>query len=275
MKSEEMVAISMNIADLIFAASEIISYYNSKKMLKIQCKGGNPRDLVTDADKASEEFILGALKRDYPDWQIVGEEGSGEIISINPKIPTWLVDPLDGTTNSAKCIPLYAISIALWQNNNPLLGVVLEIPTKRAFAGTTGTKKLNAVLFDDETRLNLAVSQCENIRSASIAFDYPKLDERRRIIDNAIFNLMKKTDHTRELGSAVLALCYVAAGIFDGYINAQLYPWDVAAAKLFIEQAGGKVTNEKGEPWTFADRCIVASNGLIHDELVEEFQNAL
>ncbi|MFH1822890.1 MAG: inositol monophosphatase family protein [Patescibacteria group bacterium] len=271
MKHEKKEEILRNVSKLIYEAGKLISNYR-KEILSIHGKSGNPRDLVTDADKASQKLICSALRENFPDMQIIAEEGSGEIINVDPKILTWIIDPLDGTTNFAKRIPLYAISIALCQYNESIVAVVLELPGENTFFGI---RKKMAIMFEGKLHLNLAVSQCDNIQSASIAFDYPKLDERRRIIENAIFNLMKKTDHTRELGSAVLALCYVAAGILDGYINAQLYPWDVAAAKLFIEQAGGKVTNEKGEPWTFADRCCIASNGKIHDQLVCEFQNAL
>ncbi|MCK4553859.1 inositol monophosphatase [Candidatus Parcubacteria bacterium] len=245
------------------AATRVISQFEIKG-LTIRDKGNDLRDLITEADTTSEKLIRNNLNSKFPNFAILGEEFSKVGDDINPEIPTWIIDPLDGTTNFASGIPLYAVSIALWLNGQPLIGVVCEVPTGRMFHAVKGK---GAWLNNQK----LQVSLCDNIQDSSIAYDWPFKDELRATIEPVIINSMRTTRNLRILGSAVLALCYVAAGVFDGYFNVQLYPWDVAAAKLFIEEAGGKLTDKHGNPWLPSNHSIVATNGLIHGELVKEF----
>lgn len=222
-------------------------------------------DLVTDADKASEALILGAIRERYPDHAILAEEsgasgGSGGY--------TWVIDPLDGTLNYFHGFPFYSVSIGLAHAGELLLGVVFDPLRGELFAAERGQgARLNG------RRLHVSATESLNQALLTTGFPYSRFSEP----DNNLreFNhLSRRAREIRRSGSAALELCYVAAGRSDGHWELELNAWDLAAGALIVREAGGKVSGWRGEPWTLDNDRIVATNGLIHAELVRELAAA-
>lgn len=208
--------------------------------------------LVTYVDKTAESRIVDALKKLIPDSGFVAEEGTGD--SKNEKF-TWIIDPLDGTTNYIHGIAPHSVSIGLKENDKLVLGVVYEIRSDEMFYAW---KDSAAYLNGREIK----VSSNSKSEHALIATGFPYYDFDR--IDDyitAMKHLMKNTRGLRRLGSAAIDLAYVAAGRFDAFFEHALHAWDVAAGVFIIQQAGGKVTDfNGGENWLFGGEIIAASS---------------
>jgi len=208
--------------------------------------------LVTYVDKTAEARIVEALKKLIPDSGFVAEEGTAD--SNNEKY-TWIIDPLDGTTNFIHGIAPHSVSIGLKESDKLVLGVVYEIQLDEMFYAW---KDSPAYLNGKEIK----VSSNSRPEYALIATGFPYYDFDR--IDDyiaAMKYLMKSTRGLRRLGSAAVDLAYVAAGRFDAFYEHALHPWDVAAGVFIIQQAGGKVTDfNGGENWLFGGEIIAASN---------------
>lgn len=220
-------------------------------------------NLVTQYDQESEELILSSIRKRFPAHAFLGEEGGmspGEDSSY-----LWIVDPLDGTVNFAHGIPLFSVSIACCFENEVVAGVVYQPITEELFAAQKGK---------GATRNGrpLAVTSCKELDEAFLVTGFPYNVEENpfRCID-LFAHLARKGIPLRRLGSAALDLSYVACGSFDGFWEVSLEPWDVAAGKLLVEEAGGRVTRYGGSAGSFLKRgTVVATNGSIHDELLEE-----
>ncbi|TVQ03888.1 MAG: inositol monophosphatase [Balneolaceae bacterium] len=229
-----------------------------KNGIKIKEKGFH--DLVTDADIAAENAILEMIKNYFPDDEILAEESADhDSISENR---TWIIDPIDGTTNFANDFPIYCVSVALWENREPKAGVVIEVNRDEEFSGIAG----------EGAWLNgkpIQVSNTSNPRNGFVATGFPYND--LSLVDPylKLFRvLMEELQGIRRPGAASYDLCNVACGRFDAFFEYSLHIWDVAAAALIIREAGGIVTDWKGEDgWPFGQR-LVAGNVHIHNYLL-------
>lgn len=214
--------------------------------------------LVSYVDRTAEEIIVKDLSALLPDAGFITEE---ETIFNKEADYTWVIDPLDGTTNFMHGIPCFSVSIALLHHRKPVSGVVYEINLKECFSAWKGGP---AFLNGKEIK----VSHTEKLQDSLLAtgfpyFDYGKMDEYLELFSY----LMKNTRGLRRLGSAATDLAYVAAGRFEGFYEYGLNPWDVAAGVLIVECAGGKLNDFKsGDDYLFGKE-LIATNGKVHNEL--------
>lgn len=215
-------------------------------------------DLVTEVDRVCEALVVNGLKGAFPEHDFLAEENVYVSQEASHK---WIIDPLDGTTNFAHGFPWFAVSIALEVSGEIVLGVVYHPMMDEMFTAVKGEGAwLNNV--------PLKVSSRQPLRSSLLAtgFPYDSSTDPENNFTHFI-NFQKKTRGIRRAGAAALDLAYVAAGRFDGFWESKLKPWDVAAGQLLVTEAGGMVTGFNGEPWSVYDNRILASNGLIHDEM--------
>lgn len=224
----------------------------------ITAKKGN-HNLVTDYDYLSEEAILTFLTQAFPDHSFLSEEKGA--LNENPQAVQWIIDPLDGTVNFAHGIPIFSISIAAALNGQTLLGVVYQPMTHELFVAE---RKKGAYL----NGFKLKVSETESLQKSFLVTGFPyDADENPHHCIDSFGQIVKKGIPVRRLGSAALDLAYVATGRFDGFWEAHLQPWDVAAGKLILEEAGGKVTQWDQSPYLFDPKgTFLATNGSIHQE---------
>lgn len=222
-------------------------------------------DLVTDADRASEELIESAIMGRFPDHRFVGEETtflSGDT-PAGSDLYTWLVDPLDGTTNYAHRYPHFAVSIALEHAGKVMLGVVYDPMRDELFVAERGG---GATLNGNP----ISVSQIDSLDRSLLGTGFAYSPEERK--ENArIWNgFLTLAQGVRRDGSAALNLCYVACGRLDGFWERPLNAWDLAAGSLMVEEAGGVVEGYGGTPFGPYRREILCSNGRIQVELTEQ-----
>ncbi len=224
----------------------------------IQYKG--EIDLVTEVDRACEELVEGGLAASFPGHDFLAEENLYENRGSSHK---WIIDPLDGTTNFAHGFPWFAVSIALEIDGEITLGVVYHTMMDEMF---TALKGEGAYL----NGRRLGVSSRRPLRGSLLASGFPYDSATDRENNFAHFvNFQMGARGIRRAGAAALDLAYVAAGRLDGYWEAKLKPWDVAAGQLLVREAGGMVTSFDGGEYSVYDHRILASNGLIHGEMVE------
>lgn len=241
-------------------AAELEKYFRGK--FTISNKEGI-NNLVTQADYASEKAILQVIKSAYPDDGIVSEE-SDEIVTSNEY--KWIIDPIDGTVNFANGIPICCVSIGVEYRGSMLLGAVYNPLMDEFFLAEKGK---GATLNGEPIQVS---EKGEVIKSCMVTgFPYTYLDSPNGPIE-VFSRLIKKGIPVRRLGSAAIDLCWVAAGRFDGFYEHMLHAWDSAAGYLIVEEAGGKVTNLEGKPYSPYQYGIIATNGEIHEELVEYVQ---
>lgn len=244
------------------SAAEIIEGYRAESSFSVDYKGKN--DLVTEADLKAEKEILSILREEFPKDKILAEESSTE--NEMPEGRTWLVDPIDGTTNFTHGFPVYCVSIALWEEKEPKMGMVLEVSRDEYFTALAGK---GAFLNGDP----ISVSRLQDPKEALVGTGFPYNDF--SLMDNYIqfFRmLMSSVQGVRRPGAASYDLCCVASGRFDGFYEYSLNPWDVGAAALIVKEAGGRVSDwEGGDNWLFGRR-MVAGNIVVHDYLLKEIQ---
>src|SRR4026209_1315951 len=219
-------------------------------------------DLVTEADLASENLIIERIRSYYPQHGILAEE-SGEAVLQGGKRSEWkwIIDPLDGTTNYAHGYPCFCVSIALEHAGVIEVGVVYDPVRDEMFAAERGS---GATLNDRKIR----VSSVEELNSAMLCTGFPCNVRERPNFTRDFANFTMAAQAVRRDGSAALDLAYVACGRVDGFLGDGLSPWDTAAGLLLIEEARGKVSNFDNEPLSIYTLKVLASNGLIHDDML-------
>jgi len=222
---------------------------------KISYKG--EVDLVTQADRRSEEAIVTRLRRYFPNHAIVAEEGGGQEGDASYR---WVVDPLDGTTNFAHGYPCFAVSIGLEEAGELLTGVIYRPITKELYTASRGE---GAYLNGKR----IQVSGIERLSTSLLATGFPSTKRARNPNIHYYWNFTLRSHGVRRDGSAALDLASVACGRFDGFWEFGLHAWDTAAGVLLVREAGGVVTNFAGEPYRPGDYETLASNGRIHAEL--------
>lgn len=227
--------------------------------LEVSAKG--PRNLVTAADLAAEGTIIDTIRRHCPHDAILAEEsgahGAGE--------RQWVIDPLDGTTNYSHRYPFFSVSLAYRVEGRIQLGVVYDPVAKELFSATLGGgAQLNGN--------SIGVSEQTDLRHGFLATGFSYNYEEMETNLDLFARVSRRVQAVRRDGSAALDLCYVACGRFDGYWEVSLSPWDMAAGWLVVEEAGGRVANLDGSPFQLEERTVLASNGRIHNDLVEMLQ---
>jgi len=234
--------------------------YHSRK--EVHHKGAV--DLVTQYDVETEKYLLDALAEAFPDYTLVGEESYDGAYDLERAI---YIDPIDGTTNFVHGIPHLAISLGLWEAGKPRLAVVYNPILDKLFWAQQGE---GAWLGEER----LSVSDDTVLQNALIATGFPYAKVNRgpeyRWVVEAFSELLPRIQDFRRLGAAALDLSYLARGIFAGFYEIDLKPWDVAAGILLVQEAGGKVSNLEGDPYRFGDKGIVAGTPAIHRQLLEQ-----
>ena len=218
-------------------------------------------DLVTDADRASEHLIVSRLHQRWPEHSIVAEEGSRRHSESSYR---WYVDPLDGTTNFAHGYPVFCVSIGLEAAGVPQAGVLYDPTRDELFSAERGAG----------ARLNgepIRVSNLPNLSEAILGTGFPSYKRHQNPNIHFYHQLTLRSHGVRRAGSAALDLANVAAGRYDGFWEFNLNPWDTLAGVLLVLEAGGRVTRFDGSPWQLDSRETLASNGLLHNELIRNF----
>ncbi|PZV86176.1 myo-inositol-1(or 4)-monophosphatase [Algoriphagus aquaeductus] len=225
---------------------------------KVEHKGFN--DLVSYVDKQAERQIVEKLSVIFPEAGFITEEGTN---TTQGETYNWVIDPLDGTTNFIHGIPVFAVSIALMENAEVIMGVVYEVNRHECFYAMKG-----GGAFCNDTRIR--VSQAPDLSASLIAtgFPYYNFDLIDRYL-NSMKSLMQKSHGLRRMGSAAVDLCYVASGRTEGFFEYNLNSYDVAAGVILVQEAGGSVTDFAGGDDFVFGRNIVASNAKIHGEFLE------
>jgi myo-inositol-1(or 4)-monophosphatase len=220
----------------------------------------SPFELVTDMDRASEQLIVGAIRAAYPSHAILAEESGG---AIDPAQPTWIIDPLDGTNNYAHGFPFFCVSIGLWAGQQPLLGAVYDPLRDELFHASAGA---GAFCNDRRLQVSPVPSLAASLISTGFPYRYADLAENNlRQFDR----IQARCQGVRRAGAAALDISYVAAGRLEAHWELDLKPWDTAAAAVVLLEAGGRITGAQGQPWHPWDEYMIASNGQIHDELMQ------
>lgn len=223
-------------------------------------------DLVTNFDNRSQQMIYDRLVKNFPDHDYVAEEGLDQ---GKGSAYRWIFDPLDGTTNYAHRFPFFSVSIALEFNGQIVCGVVYDPMRDEVFSG-----EMNGGAYLNGDRIK--VSALDDLDKSLLATGFP-YDLRESEENNiAHFNhFVTRAQAIRRCGSAALDLCYVACGRFDGFWELKLKPWDVAAASLIVQEAGGHLTDFKNQEFSIYSRETLGTNGLIHQQMLDVLRLAI
>jgi myo-inositol-1(or 4)-monophosphatase len=240
------------------AGALLMNYFD--RQVKVEYKG--EADLVTVADRQSEALIRERIRAQFPGHDILGEEGG---LADSGSEYRWYVDPLDGTTNFAHGYPVFCVSLGLEHHRQMVAGLCYDPTRNELFAAERGK---GAYLNDRR----IQVSTVAKLAEALVATGFPS--HKRHQNPNIFFyhQITLRTHGVRRPGSAALDLCSVACGRFDGFWEFNLNPWDTAAGVLMVEEAGGRVTDFRGGPFQLNSRETLASNALIHQALLGEFE---
>ncbi|HVS74086.1 MAG TPA: inositol monophosphatase family protein [Candidatus Acidoferrales bacterium] len=215
-------------------------------------------DLVTQADRRSEQCIVAHLQKYFPGHAIAAEEGSGQESASRFR---WHVDPLDGTTNFAHGYPCFAVSIGFAEEDSLLAGVVYNPVSNEMFAAARGE---GATLNGKK----IQVSRIPALSTSLLVTGFPARKRHASPNIHYYWDFTLRSHGVRRDGSAALDLAAVAAGRFEGFWEFGLKPWDTAAGVLLVEEAGGRVSDFDGSPYRLGGPSILASNGLVHEEML-------
>jgi myo-inositol-1(or 4)-monophosphatase len=220
----------------------------------------NETNLVTEIDKAAEKLITDFVKKEFPSHGILAEE-SGQVKSGAEYL--WVIDPLDGTTNFAHGLPVFSVSIALQKNKVTIGGVVYDVINDITYAAEKGSGA-----FANEQKIKVSTNAILRRSVLASGFPYNVFENPDHLLER-FAEMTKRARGVRRLGSAALDLAYVAKGVFDGYWEMELNPWDICAGMLLVEEAGGLVTDFDSNPIDMYTKRILATNTLIHKQMME------
>lgn len=218
-------------------------------------------DLVTEADRASERLVVERILANFPDHSVVAEEGGGREGSSEYR---WYVDPLDGTTNFAHGYPAFNVTLALARGEEMIVGVVYDPLRNEMFAAEKGE---GAYL----NHRKIQVSSAKRLADSLVSTGFPSKKRDKNVNIHFYHQLAMSTHGVRRGGSAALDLAYVACGRLDAFWEFGLNPWDLAAGRLLVREAGGKVSDMRGAPHTLKSAHLLVDNGQVHDEMLELF----
>lgn len=223
-------------------------------------------NLVTEVDHASENLIIDIIRKEFPDHFILTEE-SGAHFQDSPY--KWIIDPIDGTVNFANGIPICCVSIGLEKDGEIILGAVYNPFMNEFFFA----EKNKGAFLNDQS---ISVSSKTSVLNSCLVtgFPYTYIDHSNGPLE-VFSRFIRKGIPVRRLGSAAIDLCWVAMGRFDGFFEHSLNPWDSAAGFLIVQEAGGTVTDFKGEAYSVYQPGIIATNGKIHEEMVQWINNRI
>lgn len=242
-----------------FAGGKVLQSYHGQ-LTRIDKKG--EVDLVTQADIESEKAVIQTIQNTFADHGILAEE-SGETKNADSSPSCrWIIDPLDGTTNFAHNLNAFAVSIAFSLDNEVVVGVVLSPKTGELFSAQKGKGAL-------QNGNPIRVSGVQTLNNSLIVtgFPYNFKEELTRLMARFV-SCLNHAQGVRRYGSAALDLCYLACGRFDGYFEENLHPWDTAAGMLIAREAGARITDYSNEEYNIFKKEILATNGLIHEEML-------
>jgi myo-inositol-1(or 4)-monophosphatase len=250
------------------AALEAGNFIKSRlgKIKKISFKG--EINLVTDVDRKAEALIKRKISKSFPTHLFLAEEEKREEKKEGSSKYKWVIDPLDGTNNFAHTFPFFCVSIALEEKGRSILGVVYDPLRAELF---WAEEKKGAYLNNKKIYTSLTKKLKDSLLATGFSYNVKTVKD-----DNVghFVAFLKKSRGVRRPGAAALDLCYVACGRLDGFWELDLHPWDTAAASLIVKEAGGKVTNLKGSNFSHYNKNIVASNGIIHKNMLRVIKNS-
>ena len=220
----------------------------------------NASNLVTEIDKKSEAAIISYINKEFPNHAILAEESGAHKTSSEY---LWVIDPIDGTTNFAHGLPLFGVSIGVQKNNETICGVVYDVMNNTIYSCEKG-----GGAFQNGQKLHVSTNGDLEKSCLVTGFSY-NVAENPDFSFERFIAFLKTARAVRRLGSATIDMCYVAAGVFDGFWEVELHPWDVCAGKLLIEEAGGIVTNFSGEKIDIYSQQFLACNKEIHQRMIE------
>ncbi len=218
-------------------------------------------DLVTEADLASEKFIIEKIKSYYPQHSILAEE-SGDAVLIGESKWKWIIDPLDGTTNFAHGYPCFCVTLAVEHNEEIVIGVTFDPTRDELFAAEKGG---GASLNNKK----ISVTETDKLGDSLLVTGFPYDISQRENFTRHFTDMLLSSRAVRRDGSAAIDLAYVACGRFDGFWEEGLNAWDVAAGVLLVEESGGQVSYFDGSKYSIYKPPICASNGFIHNEMLD------
>ncbi|MGH9474817.1 MAG: inositol monophosphatase family protein [Terriglobales bacterium] len=230
--------------------------------VRIESKG--EADLVTAADRASEAHITARLRHQFPRHAMIAEEGTRT--EATGDSPRWYVDPLDGTTNFAHGLPLFAVSLGLERGGVMVAGVVYNPPLDEMFTALRGQGAWR-------NGASIHVASTTRLSGALLATGFPSRKRQHNPNIHFYQHFSLVSHGMRRLGAAALDLCYTACGRFGGFWEFNLQPWDVAAGSLIVTEAGGQVSDMRGHPHHLHSPTILASNGHLHAPLLAAFDD--
>jgi len=248
--------------------AESVARHAGALLLRYQRDGFNVThkgqvDLVTSADHASERLIIGAISANYPSHAIISEEDAGgKPLAFGPQ-PTWVIDPLDGTTMFVHGFPVFGVSLALYAEGEPQIGVVYDPSRDELYSARRGG---GAALNGRPMAVSQTATLIESL--ATSGFPYSVLESGGNI--ETYLRVSMLTRGVRIAGAAALDLAWVACGRVDAYWEPAIKPWDGAAGALLVREAGGRVTDYADRAWQLAETQVVATNGRLHALLLAE-----
>ena len=230
--------------------------------VSIRCKNGESADLVSEADVNAEQAVIRVIHATFPEHAILGEESATDTDPNSPAL--WVIDPLDGTTNFLHDVQHFAVSIGYFEYGQPVCGVVWNPARGDMFTAVKG----HGAQYNERP---LHVSPIDRLDQSLIGTGFHVIrDAKLGATMGAIEELFGLNIHCiRRFGSAALDLCHVASGLYGAYFEYQLSAWDFAAGMLIVQEAGGQVTNGRGTPLLLQRSSILASNTLLHPQMVE------
>lgn len=246
---------------IIKEAGEILKEgYYSQKDVRFKAK----KDLVTKYDVAVENFLKEKFEKEFRDFNVIAEESDNTNKIFSNSI---IVDPIDGTTNFVNKLPHTAISVGVYKDKKPYIGIVYNPILNELYSAVVGE---GSFCNDEKIQVSDECDFQKALLSTGFPYTSGTCEDDLNDVIKKIKYILPRCQDIRRLGSAALDLCYVARGVYEGYYEMNLKAWDVSAGLIILQEAGGKVSNLDGNEYVlFKNKYILASNGKIHQELVE------